>query len=254
MDQERTIENVLKPPSRIRIRPWIRVTLAAAGLFLLGILLYAWIKPESGPDLVWLSGRPIPPPRKQTTWSKVRFELIKIGYPVWRHLRTPPTILRVEASLLQCSPAGAREVTSVLGTAVSTNAEGLRAWIIPPSSMSAVRDRLQTAPDIALLSSPRVITGSGSTAQLTVGSQGSDTFMIHLAPKVAGKSIRLVVGGQWVQGTHLSTTNTLSCKALLPDGGALFVEGPARGEAGRTNYVLVFSATAVDARGNPLKL
>ena len=51
----------------------------------------------------------------------------------------------------------------------------------------------------------------------------------------------------------IRTNLALLCQALIPNGGGLVVDGGSAKGSG-TNYWLIVSAAAVDARGKPIKL
>jgi hypothetical protein len=239
----------VSPPAKVR--RW-RVALIALGLLLIAIFAFLSLNPAPGLGLVWLSGRVIQPPRKATTWSKVRFQMIRFTYPVWRRFRKPATTLRVEAVLLKLPSAAAADAVRNLPQPISTNAQGFRAWILSPEQLVSARHMLLNP--AATLAAPRLITASGSPAQMAVGGKDASIFRFDFNPKVAGKAIRLGLGGEWVEGADSTATNSFICRVLLPNGGALVVEGAGAKTNTGDRFLLNFTATAIDARGNPLKL
>jgi hypothetical protein len=162
--------------------------------------------------------------------------------------------VRVDSILLKIPATSAEGLTALLGVAASTNEIGLRAWIIAANGWHGVQDALQTNPNVTELARSRLTTGSGREAQILVGGQGEDLFLVGLSPKRVGKSLRLGIGGEWVQMSAPLKTNRWACRVLLPNGGAVVVESPVMKDNEGKSCLLIFNATAVDALGKPIKL
>jgi hypothetical protein len=122
--------------------------------------------------------------------------------------------------------------TAVLGTAVATNSDGLRAWVLDPSQLQA------------FIEPPDARTGEvGATTSLVLfdGQQSIQTrvrssmpvnhtnefisLVTSIVPKIVSGSVRLNVGVTWAGGSMTpSNANLIACRALLPNGGALVVD------------------------------
>jgi hypothetical protein len=240
-----------RPARRSRILLWIVCVGAVATIAILALIT---THSSEVPDLVWLSGRAIPPAKKATAWSKFRLKVIQFTYPVWRRFRTPPPTICVESLLMRLPDENNRSFESTLGRAISTNAAGVRAWILSAEQLKAVQDTLQTIPNVTTIARPRLTTSSGTDAQIFTGSN-LDHFSVHLSPKLVGRSIRLGIGGEWVEALNVATTNTLACRVLVPNGGALVVGGFLEKPGVKWPSWALFTATAIDGKtGKPLKL
>jgi hypothetical protein len=182
-------------------------------------------------------------------------KVIQFTYPVWRRFRTPPPTICVESLLMRLPGENNGTFESTLGKAVSTNAAGVRAWILSTEQLKSIQVTLQTIPNVTTIARPRLTTSSGSEAQIFSGSNlDRDRFTVHLSPKLVGRSIRLGIGGEWVEALNVATTNTLACRVLIPNGGALVVGGLEKFGAQRPSWAM-FTATAIDGKtGKPLKL
>lgn len=144
----------------------------------------------------------------------------------------------------------------------------MRAWILSPAELSAFRQRLKTIPDASLLGRLRAQTAAGTSAQTFVGGTalvaGKNVpigLTLDVAPKMRSGSIQLLLGVTSTESvaspsTHppaLSTNLAVACRVLLPNSGALVVSVGNPGDPRETNYWLIISPTAVDARGQPIK-
>jgi len=83
-----------------------------------------------------------------------------------------------------------------------------------------------------------------------------------VSPEVRSGSIQLLlgvtstesVGSPATNAAALSTNLAVACRVLLPNSGGLVVAGRKTGDLRGTNFWLILSTSAVDARGQPIKL
>ena len=144
-----------------------------------------------------------------------------------------------------------------------TNTDGVRAWLVSPNACAMLKSKLKALP---VRHSFNLTTFDGGQAQMSdavapvgVTNIPPDGVSLDLLPKVARHSISLLftatltANSFQADGTFvgLSTNLVLTGQVLIPNGGGLVMLGSSRQA---TNCCLVFSATAVDARGNPKSL
>jgi len=267
MDSKRGLPDrcsTLRKPSR---RRGFKLGTIASGVFLLAIILFFAISTPPDDKVVWLTYGELARIKQGGLLARIKDKLMQWTAPLWKsYWNSQPQIL-IDSSLLRF-PAAASDQTD-LGASVATNTDGMRAWILSPAELSAFRQRLNSIPDASLLSRPRVQSAAGTSAQSFVGSTarlaGKNVpigLTLDLAPKVRSGSLQLFLGvtstemivSPSANTSVLSTNFALACRVLLPNSGGLVVASGNAGHSHGTNYWLILSPTAVDARGNPLKL
>ena len=157
---------------------------------------------------------------------------------------------------------GAVEETK-LGAPLSTNLDGVQAWILSSTELNALRQRWTVVPSASVINNPRVLTLSGMKASCSAGSfnpAGNIQFRltVDVTPEFARGAVRLWIGLTSTEMIASSPTNVgeaitnlaIACRALLPNGGGLVLRGTTADNSG-TNYWSVVSPIVVDAAGNP---
>jgi len=195
--------------------------------------------------------------------TRLKEKVIILTLPIWmRYWNTQPQIL-VDSSLLTLSTAAAEQTG--LGTPVATNGNGMRAWVLPPTELEALRQRLNVVPGAASESRLRIHAISGMGIQAFTGGTTSVAgtnapvgLTIHLVPKFLSSSIALTyaatsteVGALSGQPVAFRTNLAVACRVLLPNAGALVIGSP--GDASGKFHLLIITPIAVDAQGNPIK-
>jgi hypothetical protein len=198
--------------------------------------------------------------------ARLKDKVISLTARFWRrYWNTQPQIL-VDSSLLTLSAAAAEQTG--LSALVATNSEGTRAWILSPTELSDLLQRLKTTPEASLLSRPRAQTAAGTSARtffgntvLLAGKNVPVGLTLEVSPKVRSGSIQLLLGFTSTKSipspaanATLSTNLAVACRVLLPNSGGLVVAGRKTGDLRGTNFWLILSTWAVDARGQPIKL
>jgi len=230
------------PPVGSKRRSRWKIALAVLGIVTIAAFIFEVVHPSRIPDLVWLAGKPIPSIAKQSLLSKTRLQIIRITYPLWQRFYKLSPRMYTSARLLSLTAVSADRLASSLGAAVSTNANGFRAWILTAPEVKALEGLVLTLPEMVQVTPPRLMTPRGTDARISAVAQGSNNFLVNLSPKISGKSIRLRVGAEWVQTAPSRMTNTLICRALIPNGGALLVERGGKKDHD-PSYVVILSAT-----------
>ena len=199
--------------------------------------------------------------------AQLKDKVISLTAPLWRrYWNTQPQIL-IDSRLLTLSAAAADQTG--LGAPVAASRDGLRAWVLSPAELSDLLQRLKTTPEVSLLSRPRAQTAPGTSARtffgntvLVAGNNVPVGLTLDLSPEVRSGSIQVLLGVRFTESVAspapnaqtVSTNLELACRIFLPSGGGLVVAGGSIGNLRGTNYWLIFSPTAVDARGQPVKL
>ena len=237
----------------------------AATLLLTIILLFVLAAREQRP--VWLSSTEPAQNWRPGPFAPLKQKLVKLMPSfVWRFWRTKP-IISITANLLTL-PATAVDQTG-LRTPVATNADGILAWILSPTELSVFRQQLQTIPGVDRLGSPGVTVFSGRQAQVqvvdTVQVQGKPTpvgLVVNLLPRASAGSINLAMSATSTEpfvpqpggALEVRTNLAAACRVFIPNAGGLVLgSGNAKDADGKSNWLIV-SPTAVDAKGNPIKL
>jgi hypothetical protein len=245
----------------------ITLLLAFLGLLLAGILLFLVFGRSPARRVVWLTPAQFRQSTQPGPLTLIKYKIINWTGPYLRgFLRYKPQI-NIDSSLMTFSAAASQ--VAGLGNPVATNSAGFGAWILLPNELQSFQKRLKSLSGAAVLSRPRVSTANGIQSQISLmesAPAGSKTLPVGLTidtiPKVANGRIKLwvcVISTERpalpVENPSLIQTNVaISCQTSLPSGGALVVDaGPVKA-AGGTNYWFIISPTAIDARGQPIKL
>jgi hypothetical protein len=186
-----------------------------------------------------------------------------LGWPgPWRWMQKPKKAVLIQSRVL-AAPKG---ITLDIEHSIlcRTNTDGTRVWIIPPEGLQPLRIQSNSSNGIVERSGARLTLLEGTQAQISNGSfsRGNTGFCglaVNVLPKIVHGSFNLLIGAtssdMKLTSAETQTNISLSCRAMVPNGGALVVSGNGAGNDGSgTNYCLIISAVAVDSKGNPIKL
>ena len=244
-----------------------RFALAVLGAILLVIALILALPRRPGPPFAWLTQAEMARLTQTGPFAGIKDKLMQWTAPLWKsYWNRQPQIL-IDSRLFTLSAAAADQTG--LGAPFVTNTDGMRAWILSPEELSSFLQRLRTTPDVSLLSRPRAQTAAGTSARtffgdtaLMAGKSVPVGLILEVSPKVRSGSIQLLlgvtstesVGSPATNAAALSTNLAVACRVLLPNSGGLVVAGGNSRDLRGTNYWLILSPTAIDARGRPIKL
>jgi len=245
-----------------------RLAILAAVLILMAGLVVILFWPPPADPFVWLPANPGAASKKSTPWSRARLQLILITYPVLRHFHRQAPAVTIDATAVTVDPQDWAIISTNCGVAVSTNSAGDVAWTASADMAVAIRQQIEMLHfgDSNTAHGPmraRMTTSSGRSARMTTtrGQSSNDpgviiTFTLDLTPKVVSHAIRLEFGGELARSAvPTNLTNSLNCRALLKNGGALIVRtGHRQAAAANPICLFIIRATATDPQGNPLKL
>ncbi len=251
----------ISAPAKRRLRPTLRVALGLGILLLVVILLLALILP-SDPNVVWLTPSQIAGPKQSTVFARYKYKLAVLVWPFIHNYWHGHPSISVNTSLLTLSST-AMEQTG-LGAPFATNASGLRIWILSPTELASFRKRLSLNASgfvKSVMGGPSVQTADGMQAQVSA-SGPTNSLTVDIIPKIVLSSIKLTIG---VTGTELivsepgipgvtRTNLSVACRVLVPNAGGLVMESGTTKDSSGNTCLMIASPTAVDSRGNPVKL
>lgn len=232
---------------------------------LLIIVLFFTFTTSHNEKFVWLIPGELALASQPGPLTRFRSKVVRLTAPLWRWHRKNRPQITIHSSIVtlpaMAEPAG-------LGAPLATNATGMRAWILSPPAAKTFMQKLKTAPGMSVLSSPQLSTidgGQGRVGMLDMVPVANKFIpvgiTIDLLPKVMRNSVNLAVAATFTEmappssgrGLTIQTNFATGCRVAVPNGGSLVIEGDRRMQSG-TNYWLIVSPTATDARGNPIKL
>jgi hypothetical protein len=234
-------------------------------LLVITVLLTLPLRPV--PPFAWLTDAEMARLTQPGPLTRLKDKVVIVTAPLWRHYWNRQPQILIDSRLLTLSAAAADQTG--LGAPTATNTNGMRAWSLSPAELSSVLQRLKTIPDASLLGRPRAQTAAGTSARTffgnTVPVAGKNVpvgLSLDVSPNVRSGSIQLTIGftsTEWVvpyqaKDTGLRTNLAVACRVMLPNSGGLVVAGGNTGDIRGTNYWLILSPAAVDARGQPVKL
>lgn len=247
-------------------RSALRIGGIAFGILLLAIFLFLVLTSLSGRKVVWLTPAEFARSTQPGPFTTFKQKVKTLASPLWRYYRRTRLQIRIDSSMLTLSAAAA-EIR--LGAPVTTNANGMRAWILLPAELNALQAQFKTNAGALLVGAARVQTFDGSRAQLSHTMQaptwGKPTTVlaltVDLIPKVVSGSVKLTTSVTYTEMTApppgkvfaVKTNLTAACRVFLPNGGGLVVEEASVKDAIGDIYLLILSPTVFDAQGNPIK-
>jgi hypothetical protein len=258
-------EPIAAPRKRGR-RRILRAFLAAVLVLLAVVALMMVLTPAAGPSVLWLTPGEMSQRTKPGVLTRLKWQLMNFTGPLQRWYRLPRGSVLVRSDLLKLSEEAA--MRTGLGTPTTSGANGVRAWILPPTELEAFRERLKSFPGATIESSPRILTGDGGQARASVGSTvsvaGKPEFSglaVDLTPRIARASVSLLLGVIATERANLSsnaaavirTNLTLNCQIRLGNGCGLVVDGGNARDGNSNGWWFIISPTILDSKGNRIK-
>jgi len=215
------------------------------------------------PNVVWLDqglfARQMQPGRLKRLYYKV----VNLTAPVWQRFRRPKTHIEIKAKILAVHGV----TTSELGisAAVATNETGAQVWILSPSDLDDLRQRLKTASGIDVVNAASIITVGGQPASLAAGHGHPKTsawigVTLNVDPKVVSHQFQLAMSANYTESNDdianapICTNISAACRVRLLNAGGVLIASPVSKDLYGTNYWLILSTTAIDGFGKPIKL
>jgi len=246
------------------------LALAATLVLLLGFVIVSTRAWHSHNDLVWMTPGDMAQTLRPGPFIQLRRKLANLTRPIWQRFRRSGPNIKIQSKLVALPVASLDPIG--LPPASTTNADGTRAWILSPTELSALEERLAAIPGRSDLGASTLFTADGRLSRTFMGDPlGVNSLPVCLTidtiPKFRSGSIKVITAvtatekSPWLLGglaraneTSPAQTNLpFACKTLLPNGGALVVAAGNIGSLNGSNYWLIVCPTAVDSRGLPLK-
>lgn len=269
MEAEITAQKSVAPPQKRRA-PGTLLLITAGFILIIAVAFWMFATPRNA-NLTWLNPSDVMNPPPPGALTKMKNQVLRTIDPVWRHFRPTKPQVSAEIGILTVT-SGAAE-SAQLGAPASTNANGMRAWIVSHEQLNAFNQFLKTNEGVTRIGSPRIATGDGRQSQISVGQSifarnpsGTNWIpvgiTVNMVAKLRGDSFSVTVGAICSDVVRASapvspdihTKFAAACRALIPNSGGLIVDGGSGTNAGGTNYWFTISPTAIDARGVLIKL
>ncbi|HEX3797315.1 MAG TPA: hypothetical protein VH413_01335 [Verrucomicrobiae bacterium] len=225
---------VTKPQKRSRFRA-ARFAFVVIIIATISISFFT-VRKRPAQQIVWLTG----PEFHQAYdggWRRIEGKLPLWILRLWSRFTPKQPGISVKASLFTLSSP--IELLD-LGAAITTNANGTRAWILSSAQAKTLIDRVERTDHVDGMEHLEIITAAGSSAQIqsvTTSNFGGKPVsigpIISICPRVSGKDINLLTE-VYISGWSLPPSNTApapelkfdaACRAIVPKGGALVLLG-----------------------------
>jgi hypothetical protein len=241
-------------------KKWVLLIAAMAALTLTLLLWRPWAAKE--PPLAWLPPAQFAAAVQPGPLAQLKWRVMNLATPIWRRIVKHRTQMQLEVESFAQSSAQARY--STLPAPNSTNAAGVRAWVLSPREMDALRASLKTA-SASVLSEGRITTGNGARTRLFMGgSPGSSALSVDATAKAVSSAIKMTIevistetpsgGGGIGVGVGTRTNLYAACSASVQQRGGLVLEKTDLRDPAGSNCWLLIRPMAIDAHGKPLKL
>jgi hypothetical protein len=248
MDMEsRTTES--SPSGRKNRSPLLYLALGAILAFVL-VIAFILFTSSHRKKIVWMSPAEVAQAVKGGMLRRMKYWVIRQTAPLLRYYHPQHPSIIVDASVLKFSAQASGR--NGLGVPISTNADGMRAWILSPTELKDLQTQFKTNDGITVMYRPRIQTRDGMPAILSPGN-----LTLNLFPKVVSGSVKMILSVTSPTAFPLTPavqTNLISaCAVLTPNGGALVLDAGKAMDTNGGSYWFILSPVVVDARGNPIK-
>src|SRR6266478_4106551 len=138
-----------EPPevvARHQGKAWPTVLKIGLGLLLVLLVAAIALSTLSAPQpVVWLDpAKVVLAPKPPGAIAQLRRKLAILTAPVWQRFRRARPQIMIDSSVMKLSSAAAEG--AALGAPTATNTDGLKAWVVSPEQLAALRQRLKNAP------------------------------------------------------------------------------------------------------------
>lgn len=226
------------------------------------VALVASYKTAPETNFVWLDQGQFARQMQPGRLKRLYYKVVNLTAPVWQRFRRPKTHIEIKAKILAVHGVTTGELG--ISAAVATNETGAQVWILSPSDLDDLRQRLKTANGIDVVNAASIITADGQPASLAAGHGHPKTsawigVTLNVDPKVASHKFQLAMSANYTESNDdianapISTNLSAACRVRLPNAGGVMIAGPEPRDLNGTNYWLILSATAIDGFGKPIK-
>jgi len=243
----------------------IRIWFAIAAACLMAVIVVAIISSNHAPpepNFVWLDQSQFARRMQPGRLKRLYYKVVNFTAPVWQHFRRPKTHILIGSKILAVHGVTTGELA--IGAAIASNETGAQVWLLSPSELDDLRQRLKTENGIDVANALSVMTADGEPATVFLGYTQPQTFasigvVLDVSPKIASHQFQLAMNAVYTQENDNSTapirTNlSAACRVRLPNAGGVLISSPVSKDPNGTNYWLILAATAIDGFGKPIKL
>jgi hypothetical protein len=254
----------LTPEQSKRHRPKTILGILAFALVVLFIVALT-LPGRPSPALVWMTPADFARAARGGMLTDLKYKVARLLGPAIRWFRGPQTQIALSATFVALSPDSAE--LNIPGLPVGTNAGGMAAWILAESESTHWMQHLKTNAGASIMNQARITTFDKGQAQVFNGAKlpqaASNTWVgtkIDVLPKVTSRAIRLMVALEWTEAlltpasVGVRTNFATGCSVIVPNAGSLVILSRDGEKRGGTNCLLIVRPTAIDSRGNRLKL
>src|ERR1700722_10640229 len=121
----------------------------------------------SGPgdeQMTWLTPAQMSQAKQVGPFIRLKYQLKSWIGPFARFfVNRKKSLIQLNSNIFRLSTASADQID--LGAPTSTNADGMRAWILSSKDLSSFQQHLKAVPDATLMNSPRMLTSDGISSQ-----------------------------------------------------------------------------------------
>ena len=203
----------------------------------LGLIVALIINQPSRPAVEYTDQATIRAAMKWPAWKIALDRVLSLVPPLRTALN--PT-LNVNASLMEVRVSPELVASHLLSSVPENVTNSLRAWVLTPAQLTALKSGLKDSNYVGHTGSPRITTMNGVGATLSTGKStlvdGNRRYSgieVDVYPKTSGGDIHLLAHVQLTDSTLLGKTGTIvlslvtnfqiGLRASFPDGGAVFV-------------------------------
>jgi hypothetical protein len=241
---------------------------AALGFLLLVIVAWLSFSSPANQSVVLISPAEAARATAPGPFAQLRYNIRQFIYPVWRHFQRRLQPVTINATVLVLPPLTAEQ--TALGSPATTNANGLRAWIVPAGELGAITARLTAIPGCDVAEAPSLYAANGFPASISFHGSlrphtgpnmrlvvaSAVTVDLEATPTVRPGSLSLVISASdcvFRSVPQTVVTNfEVAFKATLPPTGAVVLLDTAHTNADGKLHWLLLSATSLDAHGKPI--
>lgn len=245
---------------RKKLRIWFIVV--AASLFVGLVAIISPNKAVPGPNFAWLDQSQFARQRQPGRLKRLYYKVVRFTAPVWQHFRPPKTHILITSKILSVHGVTTSELG--IGAPTATNETGAQVWLLSPSGVDDLRQRLKTANGIDVVNAPALTTADGMPASIFVGQAhpqalASIGVSLDLNPTIIAHQFQLALNALYTDISDgptmpIRTNLSAACRVTLSNASGMLITSPSPKEVSGTNCWLILSVTAVDGYGKPIKL
>jgi hypothetical protein len=223
-----------------------------SAILLLVVIVVVVFTTLSATKVVWLTpaelARSTQPGPLTTFKQKVR----NLAGPLWHRFRRTPPQITISSSLLIISSTAAEQIG--LGSPATTNANGMRAWILTPTESTELQRQLKTNSGTILLGNSSVMTLNRGQTRVVVGNTGAmvgtprTATTVDLIPKVVSGAVKVTIAATSIEtvvpsgnAQSVKTNFAVACQAVIPNGGSLVLDSGSPKDGNTNRYWLIVS-------------